>query len=175
MKVDDSTAQKLTEAMKSEGKKFSDALNPKVMINETEIRKIPAKSVQPKLRLFKKDQQQTGIIKKESNLSPSVKIIQKSSMNKLPLPLRLTSPKLNQQQHVLSKIGPPKTASTPKQQLVIGQKKPGARPLPGPIPSPLRPPLLKPKVTIKTAPTANKKPAVSIKLEIFKKKIYGEN
>lgn len=153
--MDDPTAQKLTEAMKTEGKKFADSSNSKVMINETEIRKIPAKSVQPKIRLYKKDQQ-SGIVKKDSTLSPSVKIIQKSSMNKLPLPLRLTSPKINQQQ-IISKIGSPKTMSTPKQ-IILGQKK--MRPLPGPIPSPLRPPILKPKVTIRTAPSTVKKQQV---------------
>lgn len=142
-----------------DGKKFGDSLNPKVMINETEIRKIPAKSAQQKSGLFKKDHQQTGIIKKESNLSPSVKIIQKGSMNKLPLPLRLTSPKLSQQPTIISKIGSPKTTSTPKP-ILVGAKK--SRPLPGPIPSPLRPPMLKPKVTIKTAPTLGKKQAVSL-------------
>lgn len=156
IKVDDPTAQKLTEAMKTEGKKFTESSNSKVMINETEIRKIPAKSVQPKIKLYKRDQQQSGIVKKDSTLSPSVKIIQKSSMNKLPLPLRLTSPKINQQQ-IISKIGSPKTMSTPKQ-IVLGQKK--MRPLPGPIPSPLRPPILKPKVTIRTAPTTVKKQTV---------------
>lgn len=142
--------------MKSEGKKFTDSSNPKVMINETEIRKIPAKNVQPKIRLYKKDQQ-SGIIKKDSSLSPSVKIIQKSSMNKLPLPLRLSSPKINQQQ-IISKIGS-KSISSPKQ-IILGQKK--MRPLPGPIPSPLRPPILKPKVTIRTAPTTVKKAQVII-------------
>ncbi|KAL0268260.1 UNVERIFIED_CONTAM: hypothetical protein PYX00_010275 [Menopon gallinae] len=161
IKVDDPTAQKLTEAMKGDAKKITEKLNPKVMINETEIRKIPAKSVQPKIRLFKKDQQQTGIIKKESNLAPSVKIIQKSSMNKLPLPLRLTTPKINQQQ-ILSKLGSSKLATSTPKQIIIGQKK--TRPLPGPIPSPLRPPVLKPKVTIKTAPTAAKKTTQQIRL-----------
>lgn len=145
--------------MKGDSKKIAEKLNPKVMINETEIRKIPAKSVQPKIRLFKKDQQQTGIIKKESNLAPSVKIIQKSSMNKLPLPLRLTTPKINQQQ-ILSKLGSSKLTTPMPKQIIIGQKK--TRPLPGPIPSPLRPPVLKPKVTIKTAPTTSKKTTVII-------------
>lgn len=144
IKVDDSTASKLTSCVNAEDRKKIMCDSKITMINETEVRKIPASQVAPKVGILRKESQQ--IVQRKEQ--PSVNILQK------------TRPQL-------VRASPVRTP--PHRQILLGGQK--TRPLPGPIVSPLRLPVSKPRVSIKPAtPRArvtNYQLKISIKITNF--------